>query len=302
MEDRIVALVERSGPLTGAEIRDALGDASYDHYRATMRSERLAIRRIGRRYLRLDTRVDGYARLSPSILREFLTYTVVGRAGDEQALERRAAGLEAHIAAVTRHKLELARRIATEIAARAAGGDEGSADAFCIVVAGDVVYGMAHDVPRPERSTGTMVAGSDLDLVVLVDDDAPEALVDALDRATYERKYRYLTNPAFREEVDYVVKRLTRLREQAAFDGFKAMVACKIFDEAELLLGSRELFAAGKAVLRERGVADRLGAMEEAAVAQRAAAEEHLLASEARELTAPNRYLFYTDLESDEFE
>src|SRR5665811_1909286 len=96
-------------------------------------------------------------------------------------------------------------------------------------------YQMAHDVPRPERSTGKMVRGSDLDVVVIVDDRAPEVLVKALDDAIYQQKYRYLINPSVREEIDYIVKRLDRLREQAEFDTFKKMVACKILQEGVLL-------------------------------------------------------------------
>jgi hypothetical protein len=302
MEERIVGLLEAAGPLTGAEIRNALGDQSFAQYKACMLSSRLAVCRAGRRYLRLDTRVDGYARLSPSILREFLTYTVVGLAGDNTPLDRRAAKLEAHIRDVSRRKLELAAQVAADVAARATEGGIEAGTRFCIVAAGDVVFEMAHDVPRPERSTGTLVQGSDLDLVVLVDDGAPDELLIRLDRAMYERKHFYLGNPALREEIDYVVKRFGRLREQAEFDQFKAMVACKIFDEAVLLLGSEELFAAGKELLRERGVTDRLHAMEQSAIRLREQAEQHLLAAQERDLHGANLLLFYTVLESDEFE
>jgi hypothetical protein len=302
MEDRIKGLLETAGPLTGAEIRDVLGPASFAQYRACMLSPHLEVRRVGRRYLRLDTMVDGYARLSPSILREFLTYTVVGPAGDSVVLDRREAELAAHIRSVSRQKLELAGQVAADIAARVTDGGPSAETRFCIVVAGDVVYEMAHDVPRPERSTGLLVRGSDLDLVVLVDDEAPDELVDRLDRATYEKKQMYLTSPAFREEIDYVVKRFGRLREQAELGEFKAMVAGKIFDEAVLLVGSEQLFAAGKELLRERGVTDRLRAMERSAVCLREQAERQLLASGEREPHGEDLLLFYTDLESEEFE
>jgi hypothetical protein len=317
MEERIARLLEAAGPLTGAEIRDALGDAPFAQWRACMRSPDLAMRRVGRRYLRLDTKVEGYARLSPSILREFRTYTVVGLARDEPAVEHRAAAVEAHVREVSRAKRELAAEVATDVAARAGdlgaggGGDTagGAGDLgaradppFCIVLAGDVVYDMAHDVPRPERSTGTLVRGSDLDLVVLVDDSAPDELIRRLDRAMYERKGHYLASPAFREEIDYVVKRFSRLREQTELATFKAMVAAKIFDEAVLLVGSEALFAAGKELLRERGVADWLRELERSAATAREEAEHQLLASEEAELGGASRLLFYTDHESEEFE
>jgi hypothetical protein len=301
MEARLAGLLEAAGPLTGAEVSDALGDAPFAQWKTCMLSPHLALRRAGRRYLRLDTKVEGYARLSPSILREFRTYTVVGLAGDEAGLDRRAAEVEAHIQEVSRRKLDLAGEVAADIAARVT--DPGAESTrFCIVVAGDVVYDMAHDVPRPERSTGMLVQGSDLDLVVLVDDRAPDDLLTRLDRAMYEKKVQYLATPAFREEIDYVVKRFGRLREQTELGTFKAMVACKIFDEAVLLRGSEELFAAGKELLRERGVTDWLRGLERSAIRSRDQAERHLLATEERDLGGENLLLFHTDLESDEFE
>ena len=87
-----------------------------------------------------------------------------------------------------------------------------------------------------------MVRGSDLDLVVIMDDQAPEGLAQQLDDAIYQQKYRQLINPSSREEIDYTIKPLARLKEQVAFDTFKNMVPCKILDEAVLLYGSRALY------------------------------------------------------------
>jgi hypothetical protein len=94
VEERVVRLLKERGPVIGAELREALGDDGFGQWKMCMRSPRLATRRVGRRYLRLDRKVEGYARLSPSILREFLTYTVVGLAGDPGALDLRAKELE----------------------------------------------------------------------------------------------------------------------------------------------------------------------------------------------------------------
>ena len=61
LEARLIALVEREGPLTGADICGAVGpEQGVDHWRACMRSKRLATQRVGRRYLRLDENVEGY--------------------------------------------------------------------------------------------------------------------------------------------------------------------------------------------------------------------------------------------------
>jgi hypothetical protein len=301
MRERVIDLLERTGPLTGAEIHEALGGETFAVWKACMLSPRLVTRRVGRRYLRVDRRVDGYARLSPSVLREFLTYTVVGLSQDPAAIELREQELQDHVKNVSQKKLELATRIVADVAARFTV----EADAekrFCAVLAGDIVYEMAHDVNRPERSTGAMVRGSDLDIVVIVSDDASGELVTQLDRAIYQEKFRYLKNPAFREEIDYVVKRFSKLREQAEFDTIQRMVACKIFDEAVLLCGSTGLFAAGKALLSERGLIDRLRAMEESAIRAREQDERHLLTTDEQVLRGEDSSVFCNSDEAEEFE
>lgn len=309
-EARIRREVERRGPLTGAELLAALspgftgpdpGADAFGFWRAATLSPGLEVRTVGVRYLRLDQKVEGYARLSPSILREFLTYTVVGPAGDAPSLERRAAEVEAHARAVSRAKLDLATAAVAGVVARLAG-EPGALGRFCVFIAGDVVFEMAHDVPRPERSTGRMVRGSDLDLVAIVDDAASEALARRLDEEIYEQKYRHLINPSAREEIDYIVKRFGRLREQAAFDTFKKMVACKILQEGVFLHGDRELFEASKALLDDHGVTGKLSAMEAAATRARREAEERLLGTGADALGADELQLFFTADESDEFE
>ncbi|MBN1439886.1 MAG: hypothetical protein JW929_10795 [Anaerolineales bacterium] len=300
MRESIIGLLKQSGPQTGAGLHQALGGEAFPLWKACLLSPALAVRRIGRRYLRLDRRVAGYLRLSPSILREFLTYTAVGLAKDPAALDRRARELHSTIQEISRKKRELATQILTEIAEPFAAGGEGQ-QPFCAVLAGDIVYEMAHAVDRPERSTGSMVCGSDLDIVVVVGDEAPDDLVARLDEAVYRKKYQYLKHPAFREEIDYVVKRFQKLREQSAFDTFERMLACKIFDESVRICGSPELFAQGKQLLRECGVVERLRSMEEAAARAREQQERQLLAAEENP-TRDDLGLFYTDDESEEFE
>lgn len=299
-EDRLAAALERLGPLTGAELQEEAGGDSFSLWKAAMLSQRLEVRAVGTRYLRLDRKVERFARLSPSILREFLTYSVVGLAADPDALDRRAAEVIARIRAISRAKLELAGSVVAGVAARLEGA--APQEQFCVFIAGDVVFDMAHDVPRPERSTGKMVRGSDIDLVVVVDDDAPETLVRRLDEEIYQRKYRYLISPSAREEIDYIVKRFTRMREQMAFDTFKQMVACKILDEGVFLHGDRRLFDAAKALLEERGVTRRLADLHGDAARHRREAERSLLTLGEDVLSGEALQLFYTTDESEEFE
>jgi len=304
MEDAIVRVLTEGGPLTGAELRETLAADGFALWKTCMPSTRIETRRVGRRYLRLDRKVEGYARLSPSILREFLTYTAIGLASDPAALERRTEELANRIKEITAFKLRLARRLIEEIGMQVReAGEEGATEyRFCVLIAGDIVYEMAHEAPRPERSTGRMVRGSDLDLVVIMDDEAPEELHRQLDDAIYQQKYRYLINPSFREEIDYAIKPLARLKEQARFAGIDDMVPCKIIDEAALLYGSERLFRAAKALLDERQVPARLATMEREATQSRERAERRLLNRDEGLLSGNELYLFYTSEESEEFD
>lgn len=301
MEGKIVKIVEEKGPLTGSEIFEALRGTPLALWRTCRLSPNLQVRIVGSRYLRLDRRVDGFARLSPSILREFMTYSAVGLPGDTEALDRRAAAIIRHIQAVSHAKLALARRIVGDVQERFTGRRprEGR---ICFIIAGDIVYDMAHDVPRPEQSIGEMVNGSDIDLVVVSDDRVSRDFLEDLDRAIYKEKYYTLVAPNIREEIDYVVKNMERVTEQLLFDTFKRMVACKILREGMLLSGSRTLFDEIKAMLVSRGVAEKLQDMEARARLFRRNAETFLLHADSPGLSKDELHLFYTTEESEEFE
>lgn len=301
MENEILKLIEKRGPLTGSEILEALDGESLIIWKTCKLSEKLSIRTIGTRYLRLDRAVEGFARLSPSILREFLTYSVVGIQGDLDLLEKKAQALISHIEGVSKSKLELAYRIVYGLASWFENEWMVESE-ICFIIGGDIVYNMAHDVPRPERSTGKMVIGSDLDLVIIVDDDFPDNLLKKLDDAIYSEKSKLLMVPHMKEEIDYIVKKLDRVREQVQFETFKHMVACKILQEGTLLYGSEKFFTIIKAMLREHGVSKKLHDLERRARIFRRDAEGYLLREDPQKILEEKSCLFYPTEESEEFE
>ncbi len=299
-ERRVVEILERTGPLTGGELAEEARCDPLPLWRACRLSPELEMVVVGRRYLRLDRAVEGYARLSPSIRREFLTYTVVGPAADPGPARERAATLRTGIEAISRGKLELARDNMAQVIDEL---DEAETirDGACFIIAGDVVYGMSHDVDRPESSTGRMVHGSDLDIVVIATDEMPESALKALDDAIYKRKGYLLFHPGYREEIDYVIKRLARVREQLRFDDLRAMIACKIMLEGEYLTGSRTVFDQVKRLVDEAGIPGQIAELEARAAADRKVAEEALLAAEGpADEESAFRNLFYTAEEGDE--
>lgn len=301
MKREITELIEKKGPLRGAELLAAVRGDPLLLLRTCMLSNDLIIRRVGTRYLRFDRRIEGYARLSPSVLREFLTYSVIGVPSDLDSLERKADELTARIEEISRAKSDLAYNIVSSIVYRL--GDEDLINEHaCFIIAGDIVFNMAHDVPRPERSTGKMVKGSDMDIVVVVDDYLPKGMIERIDEEIYKEKYSQLLNPYAKEEIDYIVKDLDRVRGQVKFDTFKRMVACKILHEGTLLWGSEELFHTVKEILKENGVTEKIAAMEEHAKSFREKAEDYLLKEEPQNIKGHDLDLFYPTEESEEFE
>jgi hypothetical protein len=173
---------------------------------------------------------------------------------------------------------------------------------ICFILAGDIVYDMAHDVPRPERSTGRLVKGSDIDLVVVVDDNLPDAYIKRLDELIYQKKYRMLINPLVNEEVDYKIKRLGLIRDQARFDNFKHMVAIKILQEGLLLYGSENLYQSIKAIIQDNGLPEKLDELERLARIFRNKAEESILDNTVDKDKIREMHLFYSAEEFEEFE
>lgn len=301
MEQEIIALIHEKGPLTGSEIMGAIGGDGLILWRTCKLSENLVIRTVGTRYMRLDRRIHGFARLSPSILREFLTYSVVGLAQQGASLGQKIQGVTSHIEAISKAKSELAYRIVSTLVDRLES-ELPIQDQVCFIIGGDIVYNMAHDVPRPERSTGKLVNGSDMDLIVVVKDDFPKESAERIDEAIYQEKHRLLITPHLREEIDYIVKDLDRIREQVKFDTFKHIVACKLLHEGAFLYGSEEIFHTVRAMLKEHGVIQKLNALEEKAKDFRKEAENLLLHGADPKIHGENQYLFYPTEESEEFE
>jgi hypothetical protein len=297
----IVNLIRAKGPRTGFEVIKEVNMDSLLIWKACKTSQELQGRALGKRYLRLDRHVDGFARLSPSILREFLTYSVIGLASDPDPLEKRCMEVIGRIHEISRFKFELARQMVSEIMEEFED-EVSSIHQICFIIAGDIVYDMAHDVPRPERSTGKLVKGSDIDLIAVVDDTLPDTYISKLDEIIYRKKYRMLINPAIKEEVDYKIKRLALIRNQARFDDFKHMVAVKILQEGLLIYGSEDLFHTVKTIIEENGLPERLDELERLAKIFRNKAEESILNGSLDKEKIKEMHLFYSTEEFEEFE
>jgi len=294
----LIRLLEERGPLTGKDLVRETGFDVFRAWKACHSCDQIFSRLVGRRYLRLDQKVEGYARLSPSIMREFLNYTIVGLKRHEPALQSMAQSLQQQLAAISSKKMQLAGQTVAPLIEEHPKGDL-IRERAAFIIAGDVVFNMAHAEPRPEFSTGELVMGSDLDLIIVVD-DLPEALITDMDRIVYREKYNLLINPASKEELDYIIKDLDKVKEQLRFDSFKAMVASKILYEGHFMGGSRSLFALIKSLLDDFAISSKIALLEEKASQDRVEAEKLLASPGNKDQDEELMSLFYTTEEKEE--
>ncbi|MBN1906081.1 MAG: hypothetical protein JW927_13395 [Deltaproteobacteria bacterium] len=298
-EKRIISIINEKGPLTGSELVSYFKKEPLMVLRACKLAPALKVQTIGTRYLRLDRRIEGYARLSPSIMREFLTYSVIGLVDDPARLKEKAGLLTERIEKISRGKRDLAYNIVSSLMSRL---EYGTKEKACFIITGDIVFNMAHDVPRPERSTKKLVQGSDMDIVVIIRDEHADSIMERLDQEIYKEKCNLLISPYTKEEIDYIVKTVSTVKEQLKFDTFKHMVACKILDEGRFLFGNKELFNQIKQLLIEKGIGEKIREMEKKALEFRQRAEEKLLGDNPEQALHDDEFLFYPVEESEEFE
>lgn len=292
-------LLRETGPQTGWQLLEKTRMEALPLWQMCRQAAELRIACVGKRFLRLDRNVEGYARLSPSIRREFLTYTVLGLENQAAEIEAKAQGLKQEIREISRAKLDLARE-AMDDTVRSLPEWKSVQQQICFIIAGDISYGMAHAVPRPEVSTGRMVRGSDLDIVVIAEDGVDRMALKALDDAILKKKYFLIVHPDYQEEIDYLVKNISRVRQQLAFDTFPHMVASKIIHEGAFLYGSAGVFEAVKSMVGEFGVPAKLALLEEHAGEERREAESSLLQTDAGQPDGTFLHLFHTHEESEE--
>jgi len=192
--------------------------------------------------------------------------------------------------------------LSKEIIARIVRSQKNSKEIFkkaVFLIAGDIVYNMAHKDPRPESSTNIVVSGSDLDIII-VTENLSKKIVEQLDSSIYKEKYRLLKMPAYREEIDYIIKDMAKVDKQANFDCFEHMVASKILNEGKFLFGSRYLFDNINKILSDKKIPEKLAVLEKNAVAARAKAVSYLLKGSGPLFKDEYKNLFYTTEEKEE--
>jgi hypothetical protein len=132
-EKEIIDILMETGPMTGAQLVERTGVEVLSLWQACRRAPAVRLEGAGRRFLRLDRNVQGYARLSPSIRREFLTYTFIGLDSQTDALRAKAETFKQETKRISQAKREVAERSIASAIARLPDKD--------IILARKMIYG-----------------------------------------------------------------------------------------------------------------------------------------------------------------
>lgn len=265
--DRIVTLIRDKGPSSGLVLSELLSDISpINLWRSCYSSRRLRVRNCARYYLRYDITRDNALRLSPSILRDFLTFSLIYL--PEQSVSAVEGGtlLANKFRSISLRKLSRARQ-----ALLALPDDlQAQLNANCVVfLSGDIAYFLAHDTPRRHSTLDVPIKGSDIDIVIVTNREADPEKIALIESELLKVKRLFLLNPAIGEELDYIVKPLETMLGQLDYRDIHEKIASKILYESYFLMGRVDIYESLMQHLNLRGTRDKIEADFETALMER---------------------------------
>ena len=179
IEARIEANLAEKGPRLGKELAADLYDVSnLALWQACYQSRKLHVSHFASYYLRFDITREDQVRLSPSILRDFLSFTLFGLPGQRDKMIERQGTLSNMHREISREKLSVAQAAMKQVFVTL--GREIRSQ-LCAFIAGDLSYYLAHNEPREHMATGEMVKGSDIDIIIILSESLPDDVQDRID-------------------------------------------------------------------------------------------------------------------------
>ena len=260
--DRITARIEKllgeRGPITGGALCKAMPDVPpIVIWRLFYSRRSLRVQNCARYYLRYDIRRDNAVRLSPSILRDFLTFSLVHLPGNQVAVVEAGTLLSNRHRRISLKKLGLARRALLRLPQDL----QDEITRHCVVfLSGDIAYYLAHSTPRRHEQLGTLVRGSDIDIVIIANREADADALTRIESELLSIKQLYLMSPNIREELDFIVKPIDRMLEQLEYRDIHEKIASKILYESYYLMGRVDIYESLMHNLTLRGTRSRIEA------------------------------------------
>lgn len=294
----VIESIRKNGPMLGKELAEHHPDLNHlQLWQACFTSDDIMISHFSRYYLRYDITREDFIRLSPSILRDFLSFTLFSIAGQREQVIDRQVILSNHHRRVSMEKTNIARNMLRLIMRKLPRDDH---HIMCAFLAGDIAYFLAHQEPREVAALGEMVNGSDIDIIIVHDGLSTES-VELIDQEMMGFKNYYLRHPNYREEVDYICKSKETMFDQLAYQNIDQKIASKIAYEAIFLAGSVELFSQIKNQVDASGTKDLIQRDFLYGLEERKQAMRTLLKTNASNIDQNTESLFFFSQERVEF-
>lgn len=300
IEARIIRQISEHGPQLGKELSSALPDIPVlALWQACSRSSAFLISHFASYYLRYDiTRAD-QVRLSPSILRDFLSFTLFALPGQRELMIERQGSLANMHREISREKIALAQTVMKSVFLKL---DSDIRSRLCAFIAGDLAYFLAHNEPREHSASGEMVRGSDVDIVIVLSDTLDEEVKLAIEAEMVRLKSVYLRHPDYRQEIDFICKFQSVMERQFGYGDIHDKIASKIAYESMFLGGSLTLYMEVRGAMSRLGVDRLIEADFDHALKDRKNAMRRLLTALPTDLIDDEiRSLFYFSQERVEF-
>ena len=293
--------LRKTGPKIGANLSEIFPDIHPIRlWRICYGSRNISIQNCARYYLRYDVTRENMLRLSPSILRDFLTFSLVYL--PEQGVQVVEAGtrLANLFRQISLRKLSLAREALLKLPSSL----QVELNKNCIVfLSGDIAYYLAHDTIRQHSTMNVPVKGSDIDIVIINNLHADPNLVQDIDAELLKIKRLYLASPDIREELDFIVKPIGRMIDQLAYRDIHQKIASKILYESYFLMGRLDIYQSLMRHLDVSGARKKIEADFEVALSERKQTIGKILALSSLDSEQDEnvRSLFYASQERLEF-
>lgn len=300
--ERIIELIRENGPSSGVQLSEWLeGIPPINLWRACYVSRQIRIRNCARYYLRYDITRDNVLRLSPSILRDFLTFSLIYL--PEQAVTAVEGGtlLANKFRSISLRKLSRARQALLELDAEL----QRELNDHCVVfLSGDIAYFLAHDTRRQHATLDVPVNGSDIDIVIVTNNEADPVKIKAIEDGLLKIKRLFLLMPQVREELDFIVKPFDKMLDQLAYGDIHQKIASKILYESYFLMGRVDIYESLMRHLELRGTRAKIEADFETALTERKNTISTILALKPEESVKDREVasLFFASQERLEFQ
>lgn len=240
MIQEIENILRKNGPLTGGELTKHFPELSdIALWRHCHSSDNFRVINCARYYLRYDITRGNQLRLSPSILRDFLTFSLVYLPEQVVDIVERGTRLANNFRQISLRKLGWARKALLQL-------DDDLQQVLyehCVVfLSGDIAYYLAHDTMRQHTQLNVPITGSDIDIVIITNRGAPVEAIKKIESQLLTIKKAYLVTPTIREELDFIVKPIEKMISQLAYTDIHEKIASKILYESYFLMGRVDIY------------------------------------------------------------